>query len=336
MSDIKYNCEIVQDLIPLYQDDVCSPSSRELVEQHLKECDVCKNMAAKLMNYDIDDKLVYEKNQVLRTHEKKERNKAFTIGIVTAAILLVPVIVCLICNLAIGHTLDWFFIVLTSLCVVASLIVVPLVAEERRGAWTIGSFTVSLLMLLLTTCIYTRGDWFLVAASACVLGLSVFFAPYVVSQLPLPAVLSDKKGLLVMLWDTVWLYVLIVICGIFVGGGKVYWGIGIATTTYCMLFVWMVFLVTRYMKKNAYIKAGIIVMVFGVFTAFANDVVGALSGVNSESGSIFHANFRIGFVTADAQVINANIFLTVLIVSIIAGIVLILIGSAYDRKKKHI
>ena len=336
MSEKKYNCEIVQDLLPLYQDDVCSPSSREMVEQHLKECDTCKNMVAKLMNYDIDDKLVYEKNQVLRTHEKKERKKAFTVGIVTAAILLVPVIVCLICNLAIGHTLDWFFIVLTSLCVVASLIVVPLVVEERKGAWTIGSFTVSLLMLLLTTCIYTRGDWFFVAVSGCMLGLSIVFAPYMVSQIPLPVALSNKKGLLVMLWDTVWLYALIVICGIFVDGGKVYWGLGMATTTYCMVFVWLVFLVARYVKKNAYTKAGVIVAVSGVFVAFANDVVGVLSGVKSESSSIFYADLRIGFKTADLEVLNANIFATILIVSMIVGIAFILIGNSYDRKKKHI
>ncbi|MBP3413295.1 MAG: zf-HC2 domain-containing protein [Oscillospiraceae bacterium] len=38
---MKLSCEIVQDLLPLYQDEVCSPQSREAVEQHLRECDYC-------------------------------------------------------------------------------------------------------------------------------------------------------------------------------------------------------------------------------------------------------------------------------------------------------
>ena len=32
-------CEIVRDLLPLYIDGVCLEGSRELVEEHLKECE---------------------------------------------------------------------------------------------------------------------------------------------------------------------------------------------------------------------------------------------------------------------------------------------------------
>lgn len=41
---MKINCEIVQDLLPLYADGVCSPSSRAAVEEHLKTCDNCRKM----------------------------------------------------------------------------------------------------------------------------------------------------------------------------------------------------------------------------------------------------------------------------------------------------
>ena len=34
-------CEIVRDLLPLYIDGVCLEGSRELVEEHLKECEAC-------------------------------------------------------------------------------------------------------------------------------------------------------------------------------------------------------------------------------------------------------------------------------------------------------
>lgn len=37
----KINCDTAQDLMPLYVDDVLSPSSRELVEEHLAGCENC-------------------------------------------------------------------------------------------------------------------------------------------------------------------------------------------------------------------------------------------------------------------------------------------------------
>ena len=39
---MKNKCDIVQDLLPLYVDGCCTQGSRELVEEHLKECPACK------------------------------------------------------------------------------------------------------------------------------------------------------------------------------------------------------------------------------------------------------------------------------------------------------
>lgn len=41
---MKNICEIVQDLLPLYVDGCCTQGSRELVEEHLKECSACKQV----------------------------------------------------------------------------------------------------------------------------------------------------------------------------------------------------------------------------------------------------------------------------------------------------
>ena len=41
---MKNMCEIVQDLLPLYVDGCCTQGSRELVEEHLKECSACKQV----------------------------------------------------------------------------------------------------------------------------------------------------------------------------------------------------------------------------------------------------------------------------------------------------
>ena len=38
---MKTNCDIVQDLLPLYCDGACSAESRRLVDEHLRECPAC-------------------------------------------------------------------------------------------------------------------------------------------------------------------------------------------------------------------------------------------------------------------------------------------------------
>ncbi len=42
------NCEIIRDLLPLYIDNACSPSSRALVEEHLASCAECRNIYDKM------------------------------------------------------------------------------------------------------------------------------------------------------------------------------------------------------------------------------------------------------------------------------------------------
>ena len=37
-------CKIVEDLLPLYHDGVCSAESRILVEEHLAQCEHCRNL----------------------------------------------------------------------------------------------------------------------------------------------------------------------------------------------------------------------------------------------------------------------------------------------------
>ncbi len=39
----RISCNVNQDLLPLYVDDVCSEESKDLVEEHLSECEECQN-----------------------------------------------------------------------------------------------------------------------------------------------------------------------------------------------------------------------------------------------------------------------------------------------------
>ena len=49
---MKVKCAVINDLLPLYVDDVLSKESRELVEEHIRECESCRktleNMTGKM------------------------------------------------------------------------------------------------------------------------------------------------------------------------------------------------------------------------------------------------------------------------------------------------
>ena len=49
---MKYLCNLIQDLLPLYHDGVCSKESIAIIEKHLSECDICKEIYSSLCETD--------------------------------------------------------------------------------------------------------------------------------------------------------------------------------------------------------------------------------------------------------------------------------------------
>lgn len=220
MSD---TCEIVQDLLPLYQDEVCSPASRTLVENHLRECPDCARMLEHMRSSVIpDEKLKQEANRILERQEKTFRRRSFTAGAIVAGILSVPILVCLIVNLADGHGLSWFFIVLSALMVAASVTVLPLMVPRNRGFWTAIGAVGSLLFLLAVCCVYTRGDWFFIPAAAILLAASLILLPFLLHSRAFDpsgrGFIKQNKGLVCALSDTLFLFLLLAVCCLYTHG----------------------------------------------------------------------------------------------------------------------
>lgn len=218
MNENKYPCGLVRDLLPLYRDDVCGEESRRIVEEHLAECAECPKILEQLEDGSVEELLTLESNTVLSVHRKKERRTAVTAGLITAGILFIPMVVCLICNLATGNGLSWFFIVLTSLMLGASITVVPMLSSRYRFSKIFAGFLISLCLLLLSCCLYTDGDWQLVAAVPAIFGVSVLSFHFVVRELPLPEGLKNRKTLITVSWDVLWLLATLAVCCNYTGG----------------------------------------------------------------------------------------------------------------------
>ncbi len=47
---MKISCEIIKDLLPLYEDGVCSEESRKVIEEHLEKCEECRALSGVKLN----------------------------------------------------------------------------------------------------------------------------------------------------------------------------------------------------------------------------------------------------------------------------------------------
>ena len=206
---MKYNCDLIRDLLPLYVDQACTKASAEAVEEHVFECGACAAMLGAMQTQDavIDREMLAERSRVLDTQARFFKRRSAIAGSIIGGIFAIPILVCLIVNLVSGAGLTWFFIVLAGMLIPASLIVVPLMVPENKFLWTAGTFTASLILLLAVCSIYSGSAWFWIAAPSVLFGLAVVLLPFVVNTKPVAALVKNHKALTVIAADTL-LYIL--------------------------------------------------------------------------------------------------------------------------------
>ena len=92
---MKVKCAVINDLLPLYVDDVLSKESRELVEEHIRECESCRktleNMTGK-MSIPVNKELRMDETRSLKGLKKiVTRYKGLAIAFAIIAVILIMV-----------------------------------------------------------------------------------------------------------------------------------------------------------------------------------------------------------------------------------------------------
>lgn len=324
---MKYNCDMISDLLPLYIDKACSKSSSEAVEQHLSECPACAGVLEDMRKCDttIDKAIAKERTEVISKQAKFFKRRTAIAGSIIGAIFAIPILVCLIVNIAAGAGLTWFFIVLAAMLIPASLIVVPLMVPENRFLWAVGSFTASLLLLFAVCSIYSHGSWFFIASSAVLFGLSIPLMPFVVNCKPVAKLLGNNKALAVVGTYTL-TYALMMTCiGVKVGTLS-YFRAALAFSLPFLLFMWAMFALIRYPKWNGLLKAASCILAASLIFFFNDTIVYLLLG----SGLHFPA-FDTSLTTTDS--LNSVICWSVLVLGSLTAAVFAVFGFIRLAKK---
>ena len=327
---MKYNCNMIRDLMPLVLDGAGSPESAAAVREHLEECADCAVLYKKMGSTEIENAVIAERQEVLREQKKYFKRRSTVAGTIIAGIFMIPVLVCLIVNLATGHGLTWFFIVLASLLVAASLIIVPVMAPRNKALWTLAASTASLMLLFAVICIYTRGSWFFIAAFSTLFGLAVVFLPFVVRSKPVAARLGSHKALTVVSVDAGLFILMMCAIGLKVSRGNLAsWLYQAAVLSGpFLLLAFAILAVLRYLKCAKLTRVGIVVILIGLFEFFTTSVMNLLLGLPSNL-PVFRP-LEWNYMTVDG-----NIRWLILLTGLTVGSILVIIGLVKGHKEKE-
>lgn len=68
-------CNIVQDMLPLYVDGACSESTAEMVKEHLETCTECNKIYQQMLSDTSEDILRKEKDGIIERHKKRKTKR---------------------------------------------------------------------------------------------------------------------------------------------------------------------------------------------------------------------------------------------------------------------
>ncbi len=186
---------MIRDLLPLYADEACSEKSRALVNEHLLDCVDCRAMLEKIKETEIENNLKSEKESVLQYGITQFKKRTAAVGSAVSGAFLVPILICLF---LFSSPLGWIDIVLASLCVAASVSVVPIMVQEDKFFWMLCAFTASLMVLLGVICIHSHGSWFWIASSASLFGLAAVGLPFTLKARPMKKLIGNYNPWIVL------------------------------------------------------------------------------------------------------------------------------------------
>ena len=232
----------------------------------------------------------------------------------------VALLTCFICNLAVNHTLSWFFIVLTALvCAYAFIPTFTLFFRSKKLlVFTLTSFT-SICLLLFTCAVYTNGlYWFPVAGIGTLMGYILVFGTILLSR----TMLSRFKFVLAFTAVLV-LTILILLC--------VYsWQpfmleSAILITIYAYIPVIFCTVICMF-SFDGFFKVGVCTVVTSCMYYCMGYVTNALFGLNENHYEVDFHNW--------AQCITGNVHLIVITVMLFTSAVFFLISFLRVRKER--
>ncbi len=261
------------------------------------------------------------------TDTRKMKHEARKFRVISGAWFWVPTIlyaaallICFICNLAVNHTLSWFFIVLTALfCAYSFIPTFTSFFKSKKLLVFIATSLISICMLLYTCAAYTNTlFWVPTACIGVLMGYTLLFLPILLSK-------SKIKIVRFMISFVLAFFLTIALL--------------------LSIYVWQPFMLTSAIKMtcfgfipvllcsficmfrfDSYIKVGVCTLLSAVVYYFSGHIVNYLFNLSEN-------NYEIDFLNWE-QHINGNILFIILLSILFVSAVFISIGVYRICKNK--
>ena len=290
-----------------------------------------------LITASVDKQLREEKVQA-----KKWRSFSMSWNLFFYIAYLITILTCFICNLAVGHTLSWFWIVVSALVLAFSFTNLPGLIKKHKLLLIPLSMLLALLLLLGVCCIYSRGDWFWIATLSIIFGFVIIFAPTYISNFRIFSKIKKYVDFVSVGVSFVTLNVLLVAINIYSVVNKYtsnkYWYFTIALPIVLIIYLILnVLMSVRFLKINGFLKTSIILLLINMILYVLPQFV-KVENHNLQTeinqANIFKANFSnwspYGTLENNIHFIVALSIFALAIIFLVVGLIL---HKRYKNKK---
>lgn len=227
---------------------------------------------------------------------------------------LVAIAVCFVCDIAIYHRLDWFWIVLTAVSLSACFTNLPFRIKRNRIPMCLGAASICTALLLASIWRYAGGHWLAGGLAITVACLALPWGVWAICRLPgkAPVVLSAC-------WASAWLFLLLTVIWAFTGGDWLL-GVGYPLTAAGTLFGWGYLACVRWLPTGPLLKAGVLALTTSLLIPVFNTLCTIL--LSQSEGPRFWEYFSFSALLArraagDPAWVNILIFLLLLPLSLL-------------------
>lgn len=268
-----------------------------------------------------------EKSREEKVQAKKWRTLSFSWSLFFYISYTIALIPCFICNLAVNHTLSWFWIVVSALILSFTFTNLPKLIKKHRLIILPASVFLALCLLLVVCAIYTSGNWFFVATVSILFGLMTIFVPIYIAKLDIFKCIRKYNDFVSVSVLFIMLLIMLAVIDYFTlvnGYVSSHW-LGFAITISTFVYVFLnILLSVRFLKTNRFVKSSIILLIISTIYTWLPFVKVSNPYVQREIDSlnIWKANFLDWSLEIPLERnIHLIIFLTLLVTAISLGAV---------------
>lgn len=333
---MKISCDIIRDLLPLYNDGVCSGESRTLVEEHLKDCSDCANELEKLREDGSVNMLKAEDN-IIGTFRRSTLKKVLFFVV---CFVIFPLI-----SVWFAFVYSWFGIVkvflVTALAMLNTVYIPVTVKKNRNRVITVLSLVTPIVIFFILNLGYiwdyirfsyygnlTNIMLFSIPSVAYFI-LSAGFIPFKIKEDHESPLRYKKAGIRLGVMETLLLVVISVL--------QEFWSMNeiydikfnmFKIVMLSMVFMWIIILLIRFMRTNNFIKASVYSFSAGLMISLYPAIEYLVLYQGSEDKYCF---WQANLFSSDRQYTIANVSLIILIIVTAISAVLFVKGKCGNK-----